>query len=112
MEMPKKYRPSNGTEGDIFIGHWCASCARDKHASEGKPIEECEDNELCPILGKTMAHDVDDPEFPGDWIYDGDGKPCCTSWLSTSDKPVERCEHTIDWIDQLRDEPNDIKKTA
>lgn len=93
----QKYRPSNATEGSIFINEWCANCAKDKEMSEGKPFEECEPHELCPLIGATHLYDVDDPKYPPEWIYGGDGQPKCTAFIPNGEEltPV-RCEKTID----------------
>lgn len=93
----KKYRPSNGTEGLIFFDHWCSNCQRDKSMREGEPVEECDDNELCQIIALTHAHDIDDPEYPAEWIINSDGQPCCTAFIEAG-KPIPeaRCEHTAD----------------
>lgn len=86
--MPSKYRPSNGTEGDIFMGKWCAECAC--HSFD-------EDSEvLCPILGNVMAFSVDDPEYPSEWTYNDKGDPICTAFKYEGDEETYRCEHTID----------------
>ena len=63
----KKFRPSNGTEGEIFIDSWCGECARDK-------------NQGCPIVAATFAFDVDEPEYPQEWQYGEDGQPKCTAF--------------------------------
>lgn len=63
-----KYRPSNGTEGESFMERYCYRC---KHESPQAP---------CPIIGNTMAHDVDDEQYPTEWIYGADGKPTCTKF--------------------------------
>lgn len=58
-----KYRPSNATEGDGFISHWCGSCQR---------------TGVCPIVMATMELDVDDEDYPAEWVR-GDNGPCCTA---------------------------------
>jgi len=66
----KPYRPSNGTEGEGFIGIWCAACARDVGHN-------------CSILARTLMHDVDDPEYPKEWVEDNIG-PRCTAFVPLS----------------------------
>lgn len=84
--MSDKYRPSNGTEGECFIGHWCCNCERDAD-SENNP---------CQILGRTYHFDIDDPEYPTEWIRDETG-PKCTAFIPLGDPlPTPRCEKTID----------------
>lgn len=41
--MSKLYRPSNGTDGDIFMSLWCNHCAH----------YEVEEGEYCGVLGLT-----------------------------------------------------------
>lgn len=62
-----KWRPSNGTEGDIFRQSWCDKCKRDINSD-------------CPILGATMMYDVDDDGYPMEWQYGNDGQPVCTAF--------------------------------
>lgn len=72
----KKWRPSNGTEGEIFMDSWCSECARDK-------------NQNCPILAATLCHEVTDAEYPSDWQYGDDGQPKCTAFETREN---EMCE--------------------
>ena len=60
----KPYRPSNGTEGQIFISNYC---------------DECRKQEECQIILYSMAHDIDSAEYPKQLIY-RDGQPCCTEF--------------------------------
>ena len=92
----KRYRPSNGTEGHCFMQEWCGTCAKDKVWSEGKDTEDCTDDELCSILGAVFAFEYDDPEYPEDWTYDKNGKPCCTAWISMGKPIPTRCKKTAD----------------
>lgn len=73
-QNPDLYRPSNGTEGDWFMSHWCDRCSR-SHGS-------------CDILTATMAYDVTDPEYPREWREDERG-PLCTAFAET-DQPLNR----------------------
>jgi hypothetical protein len=70
------YRPGNGTEGDSFICQWCAKCARD--ADEDDP---------CEILTNSMAFDIDDDEYPTEWVIDEDGPRCTAFTRDDSDGP-------------------------
>lgn len=66
--MPK-YRPSNGTEGEMFMSDWCARCTKDK------PPHGCQ------IIALTMALEVDHPDYPAEWVEDDDGSnPRCTAF--------------------------------
>jgi hypothetical protein len=97
-EQPgKKYRPSSGTEGDMFFSCWCCKCARDKAMREGCDFDECDDNELCPIIANTQCYCVTDDQYPSEWTYDKNGQPCCTAFVTAGDPvPSPRCELTID----------------
>jgi hypothetical protein len=71
------YMPSNGTEGDMFMSHWCRVCANEN--GDGN------DREVCWILTGALALG----EQPPEWMYSKNG-PCCTSWekeRAPEDKP-------------------------
>ena len=70
MKTGQKYRPANGSEGDYFMSKWCDRCSKD----------DMENNVMCPIIGQTMAFDVDEPGYPKEWQYGEDGKPLCTAF--------------------------------
>jgi hypothetical protein len=76
-----KYRPSNGTEGDIFQERWCELCTKDEAARRG----DYENG--CPIIAAALAWDVDDPDYPGEWVYDGEGQPSCTAFEALKGGP-------------------------
>lgn len=96
MTMPDKYCPSNGTEGDSFISAWCGTCARDRALRDGCPIEECDDDEVCDIVSRTFLYQVEDPEYPVEWIY-GEAGPCCTAYIPAGEPiSMARCAHTVD----------------
>lgn len=77
------YRPSNGTEGGGFIDYWCSQCERDI-------------NEDCDILARSFAHDIDEPEYPREWIYDTDG-PRCTAFIERGKPlPPPKDDKTLD----------------
>lgn len=64
---PEPYRPSNGSEGEWFMAHWCARCVKD---TPSKP---------CRIITLTMALGLDDKGYPREWVEDDDG-PRCTAF--------------------------------
>lgn len=66
----KKYRPSNGTEGDIFMDAWCGRCRHDDY----------DGGKYCPIIGRTMAHEINEADYPTEWQYGDDGQPKCTAF--------------------------------
>lgn len=97
----KKYRPSNGTEGEIFFEGWCRQCQNDKAMREGCDLDECDDNERCDIIAKTFAYDTEDAEYPIEWQYGKDGQPCCTAFVRVGDcTTVFRDPLTIDMFSQ------------
>ena len=59
------YRPSNGSEGELFMASWCDNCQK-------QPV--------CDIPGNAMAFGVSDPLYPPEWTYDECGQPCCTAF--------------------------------
>jgi hypothetical protein len=69
------YRPSNGSEGEWFRSMFCDRCALDK-------------NEDCEILAKTFYLDVDDPEYPKEWVADEKYEnPTCTAFTAKEPTP-------------------------
>lgn len=89
----RPFRPSNGTQGASFIGHFCANCERDR-------------NEDCPILAATFALDVDDPDYPKEWVeHEENGKveAECTAFVEKGEPlPTPRCEQTDDMFGGAR----------
>ena len=61
MEI-KKYTPSNGTEGMIFMSRWCDKCSKEKR---------------CPILTDKLLNGYDSNRL--EWIYENNN-PICTSF--------------------------------
>lgn len=75
----EKCRPSNGTEGMIFMEHFCERCKRDAAFRDGT-------GDSCQIAANTMAFDVSDSEYPAEWQYGEDGQPKCTAF-EPEDRP-------------------------
>lgn len=71
----KKYRPSNGSEGDWFCDKFCMNCIHGKYEHTGNI-----DDDPCEILSNSLIHDITEPGYPKEWIYDLNGKPTCTSF--------------------------------
>lgn len=93
----EKYQPSSGTEGQAFFDEWCCRCSRDKAMREGADFDECDDNELCPIIADTMRLRVDDQAYPEEWRYDASGNPVCTAFVEHPKAvPYPRCTKTMD----------------
>lgn len=68
----RKYRPSNGAEGMDFMAEYCDQCKRNAAFQAGN-------GDSCPIAAATMVYNIDDPQYPKEWIVDNDG-PCCTAF--------------------------------
>lgn len=77
------YRPSNGTEGDLFMEAFCASCTRD---GAERP---------CGILLMAFALDLDHPDYPQEWQRDERGARC-TAFTTEHPPPPLRCTVTAD----------------
>jgi len=78
MSKTERYRPGNGTEGDIFMSAFCFKC---RHDTEDKP---------CEIIGRTMGFDINAPEYPAEWVRDRDdnewpGTARCTAFEPPGD---------------------------
>lgn len=75
--MTKKYRPANGSEGEIFHNHFCNRCQKDRY--ESRP---------CSILNRTLMLDVTDKKYPKQWVTDNNGgNPRCTSFKPREERP-------------------------
>ncbi len=72
MEQPKKYRPSNGTEGMWFDDKFCANCIHQNPNPDLKP--------QCMIVCNAMCYYTNEPEYPKEWIYDANNEPTCTKF--------------------------------
>ena len=78
----KPYRPSNGTEGEIFDGMWCDHCERDRRYRENWTDDNMPDAEDgCPILADTLIFNTADAEYPKQWRYDESGVPECSGFV-------------------------------
>lgn len=78
------YQPSNGDEGERFMGMWCAHCTKDDldvDTGEGG----------CPIIAYTMALDIGDPDYPKEWTYGPDGQPVCTAFDEALEPGEKEC---------------------
>lgn len=92
----EKYQPSNGDEGEMFMERWCALCSKDNldhETFEGG----------CPIIAYTMALQVDDPDYPKEWVISPDGQPVCTAFddraaaeRAVAEAQAPRCPDTLE----------------
>jgi hypothetical protein len=89
----KPYRPGSGTEGMAFDERWCNHCTRDEEYRNDP--DNVDPAKGCQILSNTFILEINDPEYPKEWIYGKDGRPCCTAFTTDPAKPV-RCDKTID----------------
>lgn len=88
----EKYRPSNGTEGQLFLGAFCRRCQREGHTADGG-----DDGQRCEIMGMTMIYQANEPEYPAAWQYGNDGQPCCTAFIPAGEPiTAPRCTHTLE----------------
>ena len=90
MSDCKKYRPSNGTEGEYFMEEHCYQCLHERWIHRQK---EDRDEDKCAIITDAMCYDLKDPEYPSEWTYDAKGQPTCTKFVKfdwgTDDDPRE-----------------------
>lgn len=81
------YRPSNGTEGDIFVNEWCAFCAHNPTNNEAE--------NQCETLFKSFVYGIEEEEYPNEWRYI-DGRPGCTRFQQRDSAVTPRCKLTND----------------
>ena len=74
MKMSDKYRPSNGTEGEMFMSQFCYNCVK-------YPINPNAKHQ-CKILCNMMVFNINEKEYPKQMIYDDSGKPTCTAYIN------------------------------
>lgn len=90
----RPYRPSNGTEGDIFMAEWCEKCALAGYEGEG-----------CMIQLRALAFGTHAPEYPAEWNYTNAGTPQCTAFRAEPEAEP-RCDKTPDMFEQLEEQPS------
>lgn len=98
----ERYRPSNGTEGEIFIETFCFRCQRDA-AYQADP----ENAEGCPILANSFAYGINDPNYPVEWVRDvgsdvtmiGGNGARCTAFIERGKEIPYRCQDTKDMFE-------------
>lgn len=59
----RPYRPSNGTEGDIFEDRFCHRCKR-----EAKYRRTGDGADGCMIATRAAAFDISEPAYPTEWV--------------------------------------------
>lgn len=90
MTEVKLYRPSNGTEGEIFMDAWCGKCAK---------FERCPEvgGRHCDIQMRSFIHGIDEPEYPGEWRHDKDGEPYCTAFSDVNPPTASDTKYLV-WL--------------
>lgn len=78
IKTTSPYRPSNGFEGMDFMDRFCERCRRDAAFQAGE-------GDSCEIAAATMAFDVDDPEYPKEWVTCETLGPRCTAFEPMED---------------------------
>ncbi|MEL6886896.1 MAG: hypothetical protein AAFP87_20480 [Pseudomonadota bacterium] len=58
----QRWRPANGTEGEIFEGDVCAACVA---------------QDDCSISLAAMCYDIEDHRYPHEWVISAGGQPSC-----------------------------------
>ena len=96
----RPYRPSNGSEGEWFTDKFCDQCLKDKEWRE-------KEKNPCDILGRSMAFNTREEQYPKEWIYGENGSPTCTAFVLDTPENVEKEEwkkrrdpKTIDMFEQ------------
>jgi hypothetical protein len=92
----QKWRPSNGTEGEMFISAQCDGCKRWNGGD-------------CKILMKTMFFDPDEEDYPSEWCYADDGQPTCTAFAKREERKPVRCKLTPDMFGSTGDDSEGVE---
>lgn len=71
----KPYRPSNGTEGDIWESNYCHKCAHEKYAHTMD-----DDDRKCEIYSNMLIYNINETEYPKEIKYNAEGMPHCANW--------------------------------
>lgn len=71
----QSFRPSNGTEGMMFMDAFCDNCLHEKWSHTHNDHDK-----KCPILSATMLYDKKEKGYPEEWVYNDEGWPVCTAW--------------------------------
>ena len=78
---PKKYYPSNSTEGFWFEDRFCDKCVKETWNPETDYGDKCD------ILNRALLFGVDDKQYPVEWKYDeSTGLPKCIEFSTEKKK--------------------------
>lgn len=87
----KPYRPSNGTEGDLFVNAWCTDCYR--FDAEDGPLD-------CPVFEGMFCHEIGEEGYPEELVWADNGQPLCKAFIHHLDaeekQETYRCDATPD----------------
>lgn len=61
--MSKKYRPSNGSEGDWFMHEHCYQCIHEHPNPDCKP--------KCDLMTASMCYGIEEEGYPKEWTRFG-----------------------------------------
>ena len=96
----KPYRPSNGTEGDMFTARWCEKCSKHDFDNDDGPV--------CYLLFGMLNYYPDDNEYPKEICLDDDGRPQCTAFeeyveeeKAHKEQRKYRCKNTPDLFGEV-----------
>lgn len=73
----RPFRPSNGTEGDIFMDSFCFNCIHERWTHRQN---EDRDEDKCEIMSRSLLYDANDDRYPKEWVYNEEGWPVCAKW--------------------------------
>ncbi|MEN9628610.1 MAG: hypothetical protein RJA10_1837 [Pseudomonadota bacterium] len=88
-----EWKPSNGTEGEIFWSEWCSRCERDRVMNGSVWEIDAGDDDYCPILNASFRGEA------AEWVIGTDGQPTCKGFVPIGQPLHYRCEHTPDLFD-------------
>ena len=69
------FRPSNGTEGMIWMEEFCYCCIHEKwsHTQDNN-------DQKCDIMSRSILYEKKEEGYPTEWVFDPEGWPVCTDW--------------------------------
>jgi len=91
----RRWQPSNGTEGMMFVGEFCEHCIREKFMNTQKHGDM-----QCEILNNSLLNER--PCFDKDLKFDG------WEWFSSEDFTMHKCNQYKDWDWDKGDPPPSV----
>lgn len=73
----KPFRPANGTEGEMFMEAFCYQCIHERWTHR---MKEDRDEDKCDTMSRSILYDLEDKEYPNEWVFNSEGWPVCTRW--------------------------------